>query len=160
MLCDDRCVLVFAGSGPSRRLLEREASARGIMHRIRFAGALERNAMIELFCASDLFLFSSTTETQGIVLAEALAAGLPIVAVDSPVAREILAATDAVICNNNGAAIADAVIACIGRDTADTAKSIAARRVASQRFDLRSTVSALLASYRRVCASTGATDGA
>jgi 1,2-diacylglycerol 3-alpha-glucosyltransferase len=83
-------VLAIVGDGPDRAALEARANALGIRDRVRFTGALDPAALPDLYAASDAFVFSSPTETQGLVLAEALAAGLPVVAVDVPVNREVL----------------------------------------------------------------------
>ena len=48
------------------------------------------NAVQNYYGAADLFVFSSTTETQGLVLVEAMAAGTPVVAVDAPGVREVI----------------------------------------------------------------------
>jgi glycosyltransferase involved in cell wall biosynthesis len=82
--------LAIVGDGPDRAALEARATARGARDRVHFTGALEPAALPDLYASSDAFVFPSATETQGLVLAEALAAGLPIVAVDTPVNREVL----------------------------------------------------------------------
>ena len=58
---------------------------------MRFTGALDPVALPDVYASADAFVFPSATETQGLVLAEAMAAGLPIVAADVPVSREVLA---------------------------------------------------------------------
>ena len=84
-------VLAIVGDGPERAALQERAAARGIADRVRFTGALDPVALPDVYASADAFVFPSATETQGLVLAEALAAGLPIVAADVPVSREILA---------------------------------------------------------------------
>jgi glycosyltransferase involved in cell wall biosynthesis len=80
--------LAIAGEGPARAALEAHARRRGVADRVRFTGALAPAAMPDVYASSDALAFTSLTDTQGLVLAEAAAAGLPIVAVDSAVARE------------------------------------------------------------------------
>ena len=82
--------LVLAGSGKSRRALESQARALGIHRRTRFAGFLGRTKLDPLYQASDLFLFPSKTETQGLAVGEALAAGLPCVVVNRGGAPEAI----------------------------------------------------------------------
>jgi len=82
--------LVLAGSGKSRRSLESHAKALGIHRRTRFAGFLSRTKLDPLYQASDIFLFPSKTETQGLAVGEALAAGLPCVVVNSGGAPEAI----------------------------------------------------------------------
>ncbi len=82
--------LAIVGDGPDRARLERRASALGVRDRVRFTGALDPSALPDIYASSDAFVFPSPTETQGLVLAEALAAGLPVVAADGAVNREVL----------------------------------------------------------------------
>jgi len=80
--------LILAGSGKSRGALESRARFLGIHRRTRFAGFLGRTKLDPLYQASDLFLFPSKTETQGLAVGEALAAGLPCVVVNAGGAPE------------------------------------------------------------------------
>ncbi len=68
--------LVIAGGGPLESQLRASASAD-----MSFLGYLDRNRSLpELYASSDAFLFSSTTETLGLVVLEAMASGLPVIA--------------------------------------------------------------------------------
>lgn len=82
--------LVIAGDGPERSALEARAAELGISERTVFLGAVERDALPDLYASADAFVFPSVTETQGLVLAEALAAGTLVIAADAPPAREVL----------------------------------------------------------------------
>ncbi len=73
--------LVLAGNGPYRPHLESLAQELALGDRIIFAGFIPREELVDYYRAADLFLFASKTETQGLVLMEAMAAGLPAVAV-------------------------------------------------------------------------------
>lgn len=69
--------LVIAGEGPSRRDLERTAPPG-----VQFVGFLDRaTALPELYGSADAFIYASETETLGLVMLEAMASGLPVVAV-------------------------------------------------------------------------------
>ncbi len=83
--------LVLVGDGDERPRLERLAKRLGIRDRVRFVGAVPHEGVGDYYLAADLFLFPSTSETQGIVVLEALAAGLPVVAVHSEAAEDLLA---------------------------------------------------------------------
>lgn len=83
-----RLHLLVVGGGPSRDALERRASASAHAGRVRFMGPLPRPEAIAAIKGADLFAFGSRSETQGLVLAEALASGLPAVAVDGPGVRD------------------------------------------------------------------------
>ncbi|MDQ2798492.1 MAG: glycosyltransferase family 4 protein [Armatimonadota bacterium] len=80
--------LILAGSGKSRGALEARARSLGIHRRTRFAGFLGRTKLDPLYQASDLFLFPSKTETQGLAVGEALASGLPCIVVNAGGAPE------------------------------------------------------------------------
>lgn len=79
-----RLHLLVVGGGPSHAALERRASSTEHAARIRFSGPLPRPDAIASIKGADLFAFASRSETQGLVLAEALAAGLPAIALDGP----------------------------------------------------------------------------
>ncbi|MDE5824991.1 MAG: glycosyltransferase, partial [Lachnospiraceae bacterium] len=73
--------LVLVGEGPEEKHLRKLAARLDLEREIYFAGCVS-NEQIKNYCrASDLFLFSSLSETQGIVLLEAMAVGTPVLAV-------------------------------------------------------------------------------
>ncbi|MBN1410426.1 MAG: glycosyltransferase [Spirochaetales bacterium] len=74
-------VLVLIGDGPERAELKTYAEKTGIEKKILFLGYKKRHEVFDILNASDIFVFSSKTETQGLVLMEALSEGLPAVAV-------------------------------------------------------------------------------
>jgi glycosyltransferase involved in cell wall biosynthesis len=82
--------LRLAGDGSLRASLEVLAGKLGIADRVEFLGA--RRDVPELLGDADLFVFSTTRqEGLGIVLLEAMAAGVPVIASDVPACRELLA---------------------------------------------------------------------
>lgn len=87
---DESLKLIVAGDGPHRHELERAASEAGVLPAIRFLGAVARDELPDLYASADAFVMPSTTETQGLVLAEALAAGAFIIAADAPQNRDVL----------------------------------------------------------------------
>jgi len=76
--------LLIIGGGPMEADLRERAETPTLAGRVHLTGRLPRPDALAILAGSDLFAFASRTETQGIVLAEALAAGLPAVAVDGP----------------------------------------------------------------------------
>jgi glycosyltransferase involved in cell wall biosynthesis len=74
--------LVIAGDGPERGALERRAVDLGIAERVDFVGATDRAATASWFRGADVFVLPSRHEPFGIVVLEALAAGVPVVAAD------------------------------------------------------------------------------
>lgn len=80
--------LLIVGGGPHLAAVRRSAQAMGCGPRIVLAGPMPRNQLDPVFAAADLFVFGSSTETQGLVIAEARAAGTPCVVVDRGGAAE------------------------------------------------------------------------
>lgn len=68
------------GDGPDRRALEETAKELGIAENVRFYGNLSRSEIARAYTGCDCFVLPSALETFGVVYAEALAAGLPVIA--------------------------------------------------------------------------------
>ena len=81
--------LIIAGDGPQRQSLERYVMSLGIAPFVTFLGFLQRSDLIDLYKQA-LFVFASKTETQGLVLVEAMMAGAAVVAVGIMGPRDII----------------------------------------------------------------------
>lgn len=75
--------LILVGNGPEKVNLQKEAVSLGISNQVIFAGGQEPERVIDFYHDADLFVFPSKTETQGLVILEAMAGGLPVVAVNA-----------------------------------------------------------------------------
>lgn len=75
--------VLMIGDGPEREALENLAKELGLTENVVFIGAVANDEISTYHQACDLFLFSSQSETQGIVLLEAFAASLPAIAIDA-----------------------------------------------------------------------------
>ena len=85
-------LLVVAGEGPAMADLQAQVRALGLQGGVRFIGYLDRQqALPDCYAAADVFVFASRTETQGLVLLEAMAAGLPVIALAEMGTIDILA---------------------------------------------------------------------
>lgn len=73
--------LVLVGGGPAKEGLASEAERLGVAGRVVFTGPVPPDKVKDCYAAGDIFVISSLTETQGLVVGEAKAAGLPAVAV-------------------------------------------------------------------------------
>lgn len=73
-------LLVIAGEGPAVKPLKRQVQQFGLEHNVLFVGYLSRDKDLpDCYVAGDIFVFASRTETQGLVLLEAMALGVPVV---------------------------------------------------------------------------------
>ena len=84
-------VFAVAGHGADEDALKQRAAEMGDAgSRIKFLGTVVGDALMNLYSAADIFLFASKTETQGMVLVEAMAGGTPVVALDANAVRDIV----------------------------------------------------------------------
>lgn len=82
--------VLVVGDGPCKAELAAAFDRLGLRKRLHLPGALEREFLPSAYAAMDIFAFSSMSETQGMVLTEAIAAGVPPVAIDAPGVREVV----------------------------------------------------------------------
>ena len=83
---------VIAGEGPARKSLEHKVSELCLIENVLFVGYLDRSTELNsCYQAADIFIFSSRTETQGLVLLEAMAQGIPVVSTAELGTRDVLA---------------------------------------------------------------------
>jgi glycosyltransferase involved in cell wall biosynthesis len=86
-----KACLVIAGEGPAERELHREVRRLGLAEHVRFVGYLDRQRELpDCYRAADVFVFASRTETQGLVLLEAMAQGTPVVALAEMGTKDVL----------------------------------------------------------------------
>jgi len=84
-------LLIIAGEGPALAHLKKLAGRLAISENVLFVGYLSRSdALLDCYCAGDVFVFASRTETQGLVLLEAMALGVPVVSTAVMGTRDIL----------------------------------------------------------------------
>ena len=135
--------LAVAGDGPHRQALEEVARAGGIGRATRFLGVVGREALPDLYASADAFVMPSTTETQGLVLAEALAAGALVIAADAPQNRDVLDGAG-ILVPPVAAAFAQALLSVPAvRDSAEAGVA----RSAAQRFAGTRQIDRMLALY-------------
>ncbi len=82
--------LLLLGGGPFEQPVRELIDKLGIGHRTRMTGFVTREQIVQGLRCADLFVFASHTETQGLVLGEAMACSIPVVAVSADAPRELL----------------------------------------------------------------------
>lgn len=80
---------LIVGDGIAKPELEKMVAERGLENKVRFLGRVMPPDLQEIYKTGTLFATASKTETQGIVLIEAAATGLPLVAVDAGAVKEL-----------------------------------------------------------------------
>ncbi len=84
-------MLVIAGEGPALETLRRQVRERGLAGNACFVGYLDRTGpLLDCYQSANAFVFASRTETQGLVLLEAMACGLPVVSTAVMGTRSVL----------------------------------------------------------------------
>lgn len=86
----EQLYLLVVGSGPSAARIEDSFARAGLQKRLIMAGEMSGKDLVDAYHAMDLFIFSSQSETQGMVLVEAMSASLPVIALDASGAREVV----------------------------------------------------------------------
>jgi 1,2-diacylglycerol 3-alpha-glucosyltransferase len=143
---------LVVGSGPSEEDVRDVFDRQGNSDRLHLVGSLEGQALIDAYHAMDAFVFASHTETQGMVLTEAMAAGKPVVAIDAPGVREVVKdrSNGRLIRSEDAQAFAEAIgqIAQATRDERNAYRQ-AARATAAE-FSMEASAQRLVEVYEKV----------
>lgn len=146
---------LIAGHGPSLDEIKQTFAESELSSRLHLCGVLDPHELADCYAAMDVFAFASKSETQGMVLTEAMAAGTPVVAIDASGVREV------VVDGQNGRMLtcededefAAALRWIAERDEAKRADLIAEARATAERFSMPRTADRALALYERLIES-------
>jgi 1,2-diacylglycerol 3-alpha-glucosyltransferase len=151
-----RAQLWLVGQGKETESLRRIAGRLSVGDRVHFAGVRAHDSLAAWYQAADLFLFASETETQGLVLAEAAACGLPAVAVTAPGCDEVVRDGETgILTKADPAALAEAAIGLLLDAERRMAMGVRARQVAEHAFDVARQITRTLDVYADLLARTG-----
>jgi glycosyltransferase involved in cell wall biosynthesis len=143
-----KVLLVIAGEGPALGSLRRAVARRGLAANVRFVGYLDRGTdLLDCYKSADVFVFASRTETQGLVVIEAMALGTPVVSTAVMGTKDVLdGARGAIVVDEDEHEFAAAVTrlltdAALRNSLADQAAAFAmsnwsSRATAESMFDL------------------------
>ncbi len=158
--CAEHVHVVIAGSGPLERELRAEARRRSITN-VTFLGFVNQSALPEVYAAGDIFVMPSEGETWGLVLNEAMGAGLAPV-----VARDVGAVADLVREGETGLTFPtndwDAMERQVRRLVGDTALRLAmsaAARARSAKYSYEATADGIVGALAALGLTPGATGG-
>ncbi|TLM76342.1 glycosyltransferase [Microbulbifer harenosus] len=87
---NDDIHFLVVGAGPMQQRIRSLFDTQSLSSRLHLTGTLQGDAQRDAYSAMNVFGFSSTSETQGMVLTEAMAAGVPVVALDASGCREVV----------------------------------------------------------------------
>ena len=142
--------LALIGDGPAKPRLEQLVRQRGLTERVHFIGKMPFAGVIEWYHLADLFCFPSLVETQGLVLAESMGCGLPVVALDSPTSKEVVQPeVNGLLVKEDPRAFADAVQGLLLSPEERATMSVAAR-LTGKRFSLEPLTEELASKYMEV----------
>ncbi len=148
-----RARFVLVGHGTEAARLREQARRSPAASRIEFRGVHPREELPPYYRAADLFLFASQTETQGLVLAEAAAAGLPAVAVSACGVDEVVASGETgILTKPEPRELAEAAIALLLEPDRRRAMGLNARRLAEREFCAGRQVGRVTALYEALLA--------
>ncbi len=157
---DSRLRLVLIGDGPAAEIVAARAAAPDLAGRVALPGRLPRLEALAAVAGADLFVFASQTETQGLVLAEALGVGLPVVALAGPgIEDSVRDGVDGVVVRPRSGeaparALGEAILAVAG-DPARRAAMATEALHGAQRFDVARRIDETVALYREVLRAAG-----
>src|SRR5439155_10045316 len=128
-----KAVLLLAGTGPWEAEARRSVAELDIAPATRFAGVLDTRRLAQCYVDADVFGFPSLADTQGMVLVEAKAAGLPSVCVDAyGPAIVIRSGVDGLLVPDDDEAFAAVLLRVIRQPTLPAALSTAGLRDAER----------------------------
>lgn len=145
------------GNGPAEETMREQFESEGLGDRVVFAGSLSGEALIDAYHAMDIFAFASLTETQGMVLAEAMSAGVPVVALEASGTREIMAdgGNGRLVAERSPDAMARALLDVASRLDCDASTLRRAVWETARRYSIDRSAASLEAAYGRAIQSRG-----
>lgn len=141
--------LMLVGGGSYKEYLAALAREFGIGSKIKFVGPISNDRIADYYKAGDVFVYSSLTETQGIVLIEALASGLPVAAVDASGSRDVITNDENGFLTKNDAAEFREKVRCLINDLELRKKFSQAAFKTANNYSIENCTQKLLAVYEK-----------
>ena len=149
----ERTSFIVVGDGPSSVEIRSLFKDAGLGDRLHMTGSLSGQALTDAYHAMDVFAFASKSETQGMVLTEAMAAGLPVVALDACGAREVVQneKNGQLLLEEDVQDFADALAWIIGLREERRAKLKREIQKTAERFSMASSATKAIDIYQDLC---------
>jgi glycosyltransferase involved in cell wall biosynthesis len=146
--------LLLLGEGPYKRALESKTRRLGLSERIIVGGVILHEEVPNYVSAADLFVFSSLTDTQGLVLLEAMTAGTPVVAVEAPGSADVLSEGGGLLVPATEVDFSNAVLSLLADEAGRSEMGKQAIR-AAQRYSIPATTARMLEVYEKTIEAWG-----
>lgn len=147
----DNLRLVLIGSGPAREDLEDRATRSGIQHAVRFTGPVAYHQLPRYMAMADAFVTASVTEVHPLTVIEAMAAGLPVVGINSPgVGDTVINDQTGYLVPEEDLAMFTAKMIRIAVDTSNRQRMGQQARIEAQKYAIERTSQLLMEQYERV----------
>lgn len=146
---------LVAGQGPCANSMRQHLDTLGMADRFHLLGILVGQALADAYHAMDVFAFASQSETQGLVLIEAMAARVPVVALDAPGVREVVEdrSNGRLVLSKDPAAFSAALDWIFALPYSQRQALQEAARRTAERFSLPRTADLALSNYQRLLAT-------
>ncbi len=145
---DQRLYLRVIGDGPELAKLQADTIRMQIQSRVEFTGAIPFKQVPLELSRADMFIFCSTTETQGLVILEAMAAGLPLVIVRCPALLDVAQHNvDTIVAREDEQDVAQAILS-LARDSNKAQAMGKAARANARRYSVPALSSRLVDIYQ------------
>ncbi|MGH7429156.1 MAG: glycosyltransferase family 4 protein [Candidatus Methylomirabilaceae bacterium] len=142
--------LALVGEGDEEGWLRQQADRLGLSARVRFVGAVPHQAVGDWYRAADLFVFPSVSETQGLVVLEAMAHGLPVLAIRSIGTSDFVEdGASGALANPSEGEFTRRLLELL-RDAASRARYAELGRIRAMQFSAEASTRRLLAAYDRL----------
>lgn len=141
---------LLVGAGPSEDGIRELFAAKGLTDRLVMPGILQRQDLADALKAMDVFAFSSKSETQGMVLTEAMAAGLPVVGLDASGVREVVedGVNGRLLDDENVESFAEALQELVDMPAYKLKKQVTNALLTAKKFSMQATAKKALATYK------------
>jgi 1,2-diacylglycerol 3-alpha-glucosyltransferase len=147
----DNTILVITSDGPQKKNIENLCKDLSLTGKVIFTGYLDKEKLDDYYSMADIFVMASKTETQGIVLFEAMKHQLPVVVLESPVIGSFVKKHKiGVVASRNN--FAHSVSRILKNSKLQKKYSLTGKKTAKE-YDIRNSVKNLIDFYKNVIAS-------
>ncbi|MFA5059193.1 MAG: alpha/beta fold hydrolase [Candidatus Omnitrophota bacterium] len=146
---DTRVHALIVGKGSSEKMIKGTFQKAGLQERVHLVGVLQYQNLVDAYFAMDVFAFASLSETQGIVLIEAMASGAPVVALDAPGARDMVkdGSNGRLLMEMDQPSFSEALLWVLNRSPEETQTIKQAARTTAEKYTISASAKRMLAIY-------------